>query len=96
LNASGRRGNPEILLQWAKPDWFEYLPMLLKSARFCSPWAYAPSFLLRDWKFDQHNVKALQKSFEAVCDILAESAKTLMETGHVRNPRPHSGLAMPV
>lgn len=46
-----------------------------------SPWIYVPTYLIHDWEFDRHRQKASTKTFEAVRDTLAESLKTMMETG---------------
>lgn len=46
-----------------------------------SPWVYVPAYLVHDWEFDQHRLKASPKTFEAVRDTIAEGLKTLMESG---------------
>ena len=46
-----------------------------------SPWVYVPAYLVHDWEFEQHRLKASQKTFEDVRDTIAEGIKTLMENG---------------
>lgn len=66
------------------------IPRSLWIFRNYSPWGYAPAFIVHDWLFHMHHCKLEghdKYNHEIAATVLAEVAKTLMESGAVETAK---------
>jgi hypothetical protein len=66
------------------------IPRIFQVLRKFSPWGYGPSFVIHDWLFAAHRgalAPDADWAFEDTAMVLAESMKSLMETGFVNADR---------